>query len=265
MPTYESIELDVSRAGVAVVLLNRPEKRNAFNAEVIAELADVFELISKTPEVRLVLLRGAGKLFSAGADIDWMRAAADYTQHENEEDAYAMSSMLRRLHDLPQVTMALVHGGAMGGGIGLAAACDIVVAMKGASFSLSEVKLGIIAATISPYVTKAIGPRWAKALAITGETFDSDFAYQMGLAQYVVKDETEMEEIVEHLAKLVFTASPAAIAETKSLIDAVDGEPIDANLGRMVAKRLAHVRASPQGQEGLAAFLEKRKPAWIKP
>lgn len=259
---YSTIELDVSRAGVAVVLLNRPDKRNAINAEVIEELADCFETLSKNTEARVVLLRGAGKVFSAGADIDWMRAAADYTVHENEEDAYAMAEMLRRLYSLPQVTIACIHGAAMAGGVGLAAACDVAIAIKGTKFGFSEVRLGIIPATISPYVIEAIGPRWARALFVTGESFDAEFAHRIGLVQYEVADETSMEETVEHLAQLVFEASPAACADAKDLVQAVAGREIDSGLSRLTAKRLAHRRGSPQGREGLAAFLEKRKPNW---
>lgn len=262
MSTYKTIELDVSRAGVAVLRLNRPEKRNALNAEVIGELIDALDALSKTPEVRVVLLRGRGDIFSAGADIEWMRAAADYTTHENEEDAFAMTEALRRLRGMPQLTIACVQGAAMGGGIGLVAACDVAVVMKSASFALTEVRLGVIPATVSPYLVEAIGPRWMRALATTGETFDGDFAHQIGLAQYVVADENEMEQIVEHLTGLAFKASPAAVAAAKDLIDAVVGEPIDTGLGKMTAKRLAQIRSSEQGREGLSAFLENRKPAW---
>jgi methylglutaconyl-CoA hydratase len=261
---YENIELDVSRAGVAVVMLNRPAKRNAFNAEVIAELFDAFETLSKNPEARVVLIRGAGTIFSAGADIDWMKAAAIYTEKDNEEDAFAMAEMLRKLHSLPQVTIALVHGAAMGGGAGLAAACDVAIAHKDTKFSFSEVRMGIIPATISPYVVEAIGPRWARALFVTGETFDGDFAHQIGLVQYVVADEAEMDTLVEHLAGLVFSASPAAVADAKDLVEDVFGREMDAGLSRLTAKRLAHRRASEQGKEGLSAFLEKRKPNWAR-
>jgi methylglutaconyl-CoA hydratase len=259
---YENIELDVSREGVVVVLLNRPAKRNAFNAEVIAELSDAFETISKNPEARLVLIRGAGPVFSAGADLEWMRAAADYTTHENEQDAYAMAEMLRRLYELPQVTIALVHGAAMAGACGIAAAADICIARKDAVFGFSEVKLGIIPATISPYILNAIGPRWTRALFVTAERFDAAFAEKIGLVQFLAEDETQMEKLVEHMADLTFAASPGAIADAKDLVDEVYGQTIDSNLSHLTAKRLAHRRATPQGKEGLAAFLEKRKPDW---
>ncbi|MBI1358878.1 MAG: enoyl-CoA hydratase/isomerase family protein [Alphaproteobacteria bacterium] len=261
---YENIEIDVSREGVVAVLLNRPQKRNAFNAEVIEELSDALETISKNTEARLVLIRGAGPVFSAGADLEWMRAAADYTTHENEQDAYKMAEMLRRLYMLPQVTIALLHGAAMAGACGLAAAADIAVARKGTLFSFSEVKLGIIPATISPYVINAIGARWARALFVTADRFDADFAEKIGLVQYVVEDETAMEALVERLADLTFAAAPAAVAASKDLVEQVNGQVIDSSLSHKTAKLLAHRRASAQGKEGLAAFLEKRKPSWSR-
>ena len=259
---YQNIELDVSAEGTAVVLLNRPAKRNAFNADVIEELTDAFETISKNPECRLVLIRGAGPVFSAGADLEWMRAAANYSERENEEDALGMAEMLRRLYELPQATIALLHGAAMAGACGLAAAADIAIAQKGTIFAFSEVKLGIIPATISPYVIDAIGPRWARALFVTAERFDADVAARIGLIHHVVEDETAMEKMVEHYANHIYAASPAAIADTKNLIETVHGVEIDASLGRLTAKRLAHRRVSEQGKEGLSAFLEKRKPSW---
>jgi methylglutaconyl-CoA hydratase len=261
---YENILLDVSPEGTAVVTLNRPAKRNAFNAEVIEELSDAFETISKNPECRLVLIRGNGPVFSAGADLEWMKAASRYSASENEQDAYAMAEMLRRLYELPQATIALVHGAAMAGACGLAAAADIAIAQAGTIFSFSEVKLGIIPATISPYIINAIGPRWARSLFVTAERFEADVAARLGLVHHVVADENAMDALVEHYADLIYAASPAAIADTKDLVAAVTGEVIDASLGHMTAKRLAHRRVSDQGKEGLSAFLEKRKPNWAR-
>jgi methylglutaconyl-CoA hydratase len=262
--SYEHILLDVSPEGTAVLTLNRPAKRNAFNAEVIAELTDAFETLSKNPSCRLLLVRGNGPVFSAGADLEWMKAASHYSERENEEDAVAMAEMLRRLFELPQVTIALLHGAAMAGACGIAAACDIAIARKGTVFSFSEVKLGIIPATISPYIVNAIGPRWSRTLFVTAERFEAEFAAKIGLIHHEVEDETAMESLVEHYADLVYAASPAAIADTKELVSRVTGEVIDSSLGRMTAKRLAHRRVSEQGKEGLAAFLEKRKPNWSR-
>lgn len=261
---YEHILLDVSPEGTAVLTLNRPAKRNAFNAEVIAELTDAFETLSKNPSCRLLLVRGNGPVFSAGADLEWMKSAAHYSEKENEEDAIGMAEMLRRLFELPQVTIALLHGAAMAGACGIAAACDIAIARKGTIFSFSEVKLGIIPATISPYILNAIGPRWTRALFVTAERFETTFAEKIGLIHHEVEDEMAMEKLVEHYADLTYAASPAAIADTKELVSRVTGEVIDASLGKLTAKRLAHRRVSEQGKEGLAAFLEKRKPSWSR-
>ena len=185
---------------------------------MIAELTDAFETLSKNPECRLVLIRGNGPVFSAGADLEWMKAAAHYTTRENEEDAYGMAEMLRRLYELPQVTIALLHGAAMAGACGMAAACDIAIAKKGTMFSFSEVKLGIIPATISPYIINAIGPRWARTLFVTAERFEADVAARLGLIHHEVEDDAAMESLVEHYADLVYAASPAAIADTKALV-----------------------------------------------
>lgn len=254
--------LDASPDGVAVVLLNRPEKHNAFNGDVVAALDDIFETLHANEQVRTVFIRGAGKSFSAGADLSWMKAAADYTESENRDDAMALARMLKKLHDLPQFTVAMVQGAAMGGGAGLVAACDAAIAMKDAKLRFSEVRLGLTPATISPYVVKAIGPRWAKALFATGEGFDGKFAEQIGLVQYAVENEEEMEAIAEHLTRLIFDAAPGAVADAKKLVDDVLDREIDHDLLSDTAHRIAHRRASEEGREGLSAFLEKRKPRW---
>lgn len=257
------VRLDVSQAGVAIVTLNRPDKHNAFNADVISALSDTFETLrANTDEVRIVFLRGAGKSFSAGADLEWMKAAAHYTEADNEEDAMALATMLKRLYDLPQMTVALVQGAAMGGGAGLLAACDVGVVMKNAKIGFSEVKLGLTPATISPFVIRAIGPKWARALFASGEGFDGSFAYHIGLAQYVVESMEEMTEIEEHLASLAFAAAPGAVADAKKLVDDVAGQSIDHALAVHTAKAIARRRSSDEGKEGLTAFLERRKPDW---
>ena len=260
---YQHIELDASPGGVAVVLLNRPDRHNAFNAQVVSELADAFETLEAADHIRILFLKGAGKSFSAGADLDWMRAAQDYSESENEEDAYALAEMLRRLHALPMLTCALVHGAAMGGGAGLVAACDTAVAVKTAMFRFSEVRLGITPATISPYVIEAIGPRRARALFATGESFDGAYAEKIGLTHYTVEDEAGLREMADHLAKLAFETAPVAVSEAKRLIRDVAGEAIDAGLSRKTARRIAERRVSDEGREGLAAFLDKRKPYWV--
>lgn len=259
---YQTIELDATPGGIAVLTLNRPDKHNAFNALVIEELTDALQTLEEQSNIRMVILRGNGKTFSAGADLEWMKAAADYTRHENEEDAFKLAEMLRRLAELPQMTVALVQGAAMGGGAGLVAACDIAVALQDTKFRFSEVRLGLTPATISPYVINAIGPRWAKALFVSAESFDAAFAERIGLVQYVVKDEAGLTEMEEYLAGLAMNAAPEAVNDAKKLVLDLYGAEIDAGLSRETAKRIAARRASDEGREGLSAFLEKRKPSW---
>ena len=261
----DPVLLNISPGRTAVITLNRPEKRNAFNREMIDGLSEMFDLIAKNDDaVRVVILRGAGETFCAGADLNWMKDAASYTLDQNREDAEALAEMLRRLHDLPQMTIALVQGAAMGGGAGLVAACDVAVAVKDTSFRFSEVRLGLTPATISPFVVKAIGPRWARALFASAEGFDANFAYQIGLVQYVVDSVDDIGNMDEYLVKLAFAAAPGAIADAKQLVDDVHGHEITHGLMKDLAKRIAHRRASDEGKEGLTAFLEKRKPRWAE-
>lgn len=260
--TDDSVLLDVSPEGLAVVRLNRPDKRNAFDETMIAALADAFETLKGADHVRMVLVRGAGKHFCAGADLDWMQRQGGRDRADNESDALDLARMLKALHDLPQVTVALVQGAAMGGGAGLVAACDVGVAMKDASFRFSEVRLGLTPATISPYVIAAIGPRWANALFATAESFDGAYAEKMGLVHYTVETEAELEAMAEHLAKLTFSAAPGAVADAKKLVRDMTGQKIDDGLLRETARRIAARRASDEGKEGVGAFLERRKPSW---
>ncbi len=259
---YDLIKFDATRDGVAVVTLNRPDVHNAFNAELIAELTDVFELISDQTSIRMMILRGEGPSFSAGADLTWMKYASTQSREDNEADAVRLAEMLQRLNDMPQMTLALVHGTAMGGGAGLVAACDVAIAMANTSFRFSEVRLGLTPATISPFVINAIGPRWARALFVTAESFDAAYAERMGLVHYVAQTADEMAELEEHIAKLVFAAAPGAVADSKKLVRDFAGHEIDRDLGHKTARRIAARRASDEGKEGIAAFLEKRAPSW---
>lgn len=263
MSEFQTIVLDASPGGVATILFNRPDKHNAFTAQVISELMDAFETV-RASNCRLLILRGAGRSFSAGADLEWMQAAAHYTKAENEKDAAQLAHMLHKLAELPVVTLACVHGACMGGGAGIAAACDIVIAQESAKFRFSEVRLGLTPGTISPFVIRAIGPRFAKALFVTGEGFDAEYAEKIGLAHYVVKNEAEMEALTEDISKLVFHAAPNAVRHAKQLVDEVADHPINEDLMHMTARHIAARRASDEGKEGLSAFLEKRKPNWVK-
>ncbi|HYD87953.1 MAG TPA: enoyl-CoA hydratase-related protein [Vitreimonas sp.] len=258
----DPVLLDVSPEGVAVVTLNRPEKRNAFDELMITGLSDTFETLKGADHVRIVFIRGEGAVFCAGADIDWMRRAAQFTDQGNETDALALARMLRHLHELPQLTVALAHGAAMGGGAGLVAACDVAVAVKSTTFRFSEVRLGLTPATISPYVVEAVGPRWARALFATAESFDGTFAERIGLVQYAVEDDAALRAMMEPLSDLALAAAPGAVADAKALVGYVAGHKIDDSLAKETARRIAARRTSAEGREGLAAFLEKRKPEW---
>lgn len=256
------VELDASPSGVAVVTINRPDRKNAFNAEVIAALAQHFETLRDADGVRIVFLRGAGGAFSAGADLDWMKSAAGFTRDENHEDAMALAEMLLALRELPQLTVALVDGPAFGGGAGLVAACDYAVATKGAKFAFSEVKLGLVAATISPHVVDAIGPRRAKSLFATGRMFDAAFAEKIGLVDELVAEAADLDDVMERMADEIMACAPGAVAKSKALVDDVAGVPIDDELLDLTARLIADQRTSEEGLEGVAAFLEKRKPGW---
>jgi methylglutaconyl-CoA hydratase len=258
----DPVLMEVTSEGVAIVTLNRPEKRNAFDELMIANLAEQFETLKGADHVRIVFIRGAGETFCAGADIDWMRRGGERTVDDNETDALALARMLRHLHELPQLTVALAHGAAMGGGAGLLAACDIAVAVKDAKIRFSEVRLGLTPATIAPYVVEAIGPRWAKALFASAESFDAAWAEKIGLVQYAVEDAAGLDAMMEHLSDLALAAAPGAVADAKALVRFVTGHKIDDALSKETAKRIALRRASKEGKEGLAAFLEKRKPEW---
>lgn len=256
------VKIDATAEGVATVMINRADKNNAFNGEVISALKQAFETLEGADGVRVVFISGAGGNFSAGADLEWMRDAADLTESDNRDDAMQMAMMLKSLHDLPFLTVALVQGGAFGGGAGLVAACDMAIATRDARFGFSEVKLGLIAATISPYVVAAIGSRRARGLFASGRAFDAEHARHIGLIDEIVEDETALAAAIERLADAVMICAPGAVAESKRLVDAVTGMPIDHSLMEDTAHRIARVRVGDEGKEGVAAFLERRPPRW---
>ena len=255
------VHIEATPEGVATVTLNRALRRNAFNAELIAALHEAFETLHGAEGVRVVFLRGAGGSFSAGADLEWMRDAIDRTEADNRDDAYQMARMLKSLWDIPALTVALVQGGAFGGGAGLAAACDLAVATADAKFSFSEVRLGIIAATISPYVVGAVGPREARGLFATGRLFDAAYAEKVGLVTEVVADAEALDAARERIAAEMMACAPGAVADSKRLVDDVAYQPIEDVMDE-TAKRIARARIGDEGQEGVRAFLEKRKPSW---
>lgn len=263
-PTAELVTVEGTVEGVVTVVLNRPARKNAFDADLISAMAEAFETLHGAEGVRVVFLKGAGGTFSAGADLDWMRAAVERTESDNREDAFAMARMLKLLWDLPQLSVALVEGGAFGGGAGVVAACDLAVATQDAKFSFSEVKLGLIPATISPYVVHAIGPRAARGLFATARVFDAAHAERIGLISEVVMDTSALSRAAERIAGEIMACAPGAVADAKRLAADVYGQHIDHHLMEETAKRIAAARVGEEGQEGVRAFLERRKPSWTE-
>ena len=262
--TTELVHISATQAGAVTVTMNRPQRKNAFNSDLISALEEAFETLSGAEGVRVVFIRGAGGTFSAGADLDWMRAAADRTETDNRADAFEMAKMLKALHDLPALTVALVEGGAYGGGGGLAAACDLAVATADARFSFSEVTLGLIAATISPYLIEAVGPRQARALFATAKVFDAAYAERIGLISEVVADNAALQAAARRIVQEMVACAPGAVEASKQLVADVVGRAIDRDLMEMTAHRIAAIRVSEEGQEGVRAFLERRKAAWAE-
>ncbi len=260
----EAVLVTATPEGAVTVRLNRPAKRNAFDADLIAALSDAFETLHAQDHVRVVFLRGVGGAFCAGADLDWMREAAGYSEDDNRADAYALARMLKALHDLPALTVALVQGPAMGGGAGLVAACDLAVATADAQFAFSEVRLGLTPATISPYVVQAIGPRHAKVLFATAHRFGAEEGKRYGLIHEVVPDEDALDAARDALTADLVACAPGAIGDAKRLVNDVYGREIDDALMRDTARRIAARRASDEGREGVAAFLERRRPSWTE-
>lgn len=257
---FQTLEIE-TRDRVATVWMNRPDAHNAFDETLIHELTEAFESVEKDPQARVMVLAGRGKSFSAGADLNWMKRAAHASAEENRRDARLLSKMIGALHRLPKPTIARVHGAALGGGTGLTAACDIAVATPQASFATSEVKFGIIPAVISPYVIAAMGGRAAQRYFLTGERFDAQEAYRLGLV-HVVCDAAALDAKIAEIIQALMAAGPQAQAAAKDLLARVANRPIDDVLREDTAQRIAVVRATPEAKEGIAAFLEKRKPRW---
>ena len=261
IPGYETLAVSL-RNGVAVVALNRPDLHNAFNETLIAEFTEVLNVLDVDDAVRAVVLAGNGKSFCAGADLNWMKKMAGYGPAENLADAQALALMLRTLNGLSKPTVARVQGAAFGGGVGLTACCDIAIAAIEATFSLSESRLGLIPATISPYVIEAIGARKARRYFLTGERFDAAEAFRIGLVHDIVPI-ADLDERVNEILGALMLAGPRAQLECKALIRGVAHRPIDAEVIAGTAEHIAAVRSSPEGKEGVAAFLEKRSAAWV--
>src|SRR5262245_35896977 len=259
---YSSIEIHADH-GVAVLWLNRPEVRNAFNEKMIGELSAAFGELDADPSVRVVVLAGRGKVFCAGADLNWMKRTGEMSFEENRKDAMAFGTMLNRLHTLKKPTIARVHGAAFAGGMGLIAACDMAVASTETEFAVSEVRLGLTPATISPYVLAAMGERAARRYFLTAERFSAAEAYRIGFIQDIAQPD-ELDANVNAILGEIVQGAPGAHAITKELIGAVAKRQLDPQLLADMAARIATARASDEGKEGVRSFLEKRTPAWLK-
>jgi methylglutaconyl-CoA hydratase len=259
--TYSTLEIAVS-GSIARVALNRPDVHNAFDETLIAELTHVVRTFDADTSIRVLILEGRGKSFCAGADLNWMKKMAGFTQAENLADANSLAAMLSALNGMSKPTIARVHGAAYGGGVGLVACCDIAIGTPEASFALSETRLGLIPAAISPYVIEAIGARAARRYFLSAESFGAEEARRLGLLHEVVA-EAELDAAIDRLIATLLDAGPQAQAEAKLLIRAVAQRPSDQGVIGDTAKRIARVRATPEGKEGVAAFLAKQKPAWV--
>jgi len=250
---------------VGVVTLNRPEKHNAFDDELIAELTGTLRSLEADDATRVVVLSAAGRSFSAGADLNWMRRMAGYSKEDNQNDAMHLAALMRTLCFLRKPTIARVQGPAYGGGVGLVACCDVAVASHDASFALSEAKLGLIPAVVAPYVVAAIGERAARRYFLTGERFPAAEAWRLGLVHELVQDHAELDERIGEIVDAMLACGPVAQREAKDIIRAVANRPITSELIQDTAERIARIRSSPEGREGVASFLEKRRAAWLPP
>ncbi|MCH2454333.1 MAG: enoyl-CoA hydratase-related protein [Idiomarina sp.] len=258
MAKYTSLNIDDK--GIAILTLNRPEVHNAFDDVMISELLQALKDVEDSEQARVLVLRSEGKNFSAGADLNWMRSMADKNYQQNVEDAGELGLLMERLDLLSKPSIALVQGAAFGGAVGLAACCDIVLAQPRSSFCLSEVKIGLIPAVISPYVVRTIGERQSRRYMLTAERFFADEAQKLGLVNDVVDD---FEEPLNNLLDALLANSPQAVTACKELIRNVGSRPINKDVREHTIKAIAEIRVSDEGQEGLSAFLEKRPAAWL--
>ena len=258
----DSVLTRVSDNGVATIRFNRPHVHNAIDEAVMSQFTSGLRQVGADPAARVVVIAGEGESFCAGADLNWMKRSAAYTEQQNYQEAADFAALLQMLHQMPKPTIARVHGPAYGGGVGIVAACDIAIGARTASFSFSEVRLGLIPAMISPYAIAAIGERHARRYMLTAERIDATAALSIGLLHEVCDDEALDERLRQVTANLL-RGGPASIAACKMLIDRVAHMPIDGETREYTARAIAAIRASAEGKEGVGAFLEKRKPGWI--
>lgn len=249
--------------GIATITLNKPDQHNCFDENLIAQLHEAVNKLERDTSVRVVILAASGKSFSSGADLAWMQKMSSYSEEQNVADAKALAAMMHALDTMSKPTVARVQGSAFGGGVGLIACCDIAVGVYDANFALSEARLGLIPAVISPYVIAAIGARQARRYFLTGERFDAETANQLGLL-HQLSFADEIDDVVEKIVDALLECGPDAQRECKNLIRAVSAGQDKAQLIDMTAQKIAQVRASNEGREGISAFLEKRAPKWLK-
>jgi methylglutaconyl-CoA hydratase len=259
--SYEYLLLSIAK-GIATITFNRPEKRNAMNGDMIKEIAAVLTQLEKDPACHVIIINGNGDHFCAGADISWMKTTGTLTLADNQRDAVILANLLYQLYEFPKPTIALAHGAVLGGGLGIVSVCDIALASKSASFGFPEAKIGIAPSTISPYVMAAIGERAAHYYFLTGVRFDALEGHRIGLVHQVIED-NDLAEAGDALAQTLLQNGPQALMAIKQLIHHVAGEKITPALGQYTSSHLANLRNSPEAQEGLKAFLEKRTPQWI--
>lgn len=264
MPSWTALDLQRSGNGLAVLTMNRPAVFNAFDETFIADLDAAFTLLGADTSVRAIVLAGAGKHFSAGADLQWMQRAAAASQGDNLADARRFSAMLARIADCPKPTIARVQGAALGGGVGLVCACDMAVASEAASFSVSEARMGILPAVIGPHLVNAVGLREARRLALTATRIGADEALRIGLVQRVVPA-SALDTAIDALVTDLLAAGPQAQAEIKQLYARLAPGPVTTDVRELTAQTIARVRTTPEAKEGFAAFLAKRKPSWTPP
>ncbi len=264
---YQTLKTDLDSRGVFTIRLNRPDIRNAFNETLISELHDAFANKAHASEVRLVVFRGEGPVFSAGGDLNWMKKSIELSFEGNLKDTRELCAMFVAMNECPKPVVGLVHGAAIGGGVGLTSICDIVIATEETQFSLSEVRLGLVPACIGPFVISKIGASHARALFMSAERFLAPHAREIGLVHTVVKDLAAGEKELERVTQNMLQCGPNAMAAAKRLVLDLSWTERRAKIGdpmEYVARMLAELRVTPEGQEGLKAFLDKRKPSWIK-
>lgn len=260
---FQNLELEI-QGQVATVWLNRPTVRNALDEVLLSEITQAINHLEQNDAVRVLVLAGRGKVFCAGADLNWMKRMAEYSAEQNRNDAMGLATMLKTLKEVSKPTIARVHGAAFAGGMGLAAACDVVVAEPAAEFCLSEVRIGLIPSTISPYVIQALGIQAAKRYMLTAERISAKDAHRIGFVQELCEDGT-IDASIAQISKALIAGGPMALAQTKALMKTVVNRALDDELISQTAGLIAQVRASSEGREGMASFLEKRQPAWLKP